>query len=463
MRAISRRALIKGFGAAGVLAYPLLRARRAHAAPIKRFITFFSSSGVRQDTYFPVGTPGTFASGSYNVDGQTLDALKPHLADIIITNGIQIYGGFGGDDHDNGAVSLLTGNRVANYTQTPYALGESFDQYLARQIGTTTPEPSLLMASRLQRDRPSHYLAYDQMGNFKDYNSDPYSVFTRLFQGVLGTCAPATTAAPVAAKPDLLAIRRQSVLDSVLAESGALKRAFGLGAAELSKLERLETAIQSVERRLVPTAAVAGTISTSSCQAAEATFVTGAKVADTDPNFPALTKMNLDLIALAVELDVTRVATFMLTQGGLSGPPMTWLNYNNAPLNEAHHPISHGEQRGVADYLTKLLSVDRWNFSQFGYLLDSLKAIDEGGATALDNSIAWFASDVADGKAHTHVNMPFIIAGGAAGALKTGRYVQFAGSPYHNRLLLAFANLMGQPSLTSWGLADNCVGGPLVF
>jgi len=242
MKSFSRRALIKGFGAAGVLAYPLLRARQAKAAPIKRFITFFSSSGVRQDTYFPVGGPGTFASGSYNVDGQTLDALKPHLADIIITKGIQIYGGFGGDDHDNGAVSLLTGNKVRNYTQTPYALGESFDQYLGRQIGATSPEPTLLMASRLQRDRPSHFLAYDQMGNYKDYNSDPYSVYTRLFQGVLGNCAPAAAPTSMAPTQDLLSMRRQSVLDSVLAQSGALKRAYGLGAGELSKLERLETA-----------------------------------------------------------------------------------------------------------------------------------------------------------------------------------------------------------------------------
>jgi len=209
--------------------------------------------------------------------------------------------------------------------------------------------------------------------------------------------------------------------------------------------------------------ATTGTVSASACQSAKTTYGGGTKVADTDPNFPALTKMNLDLIALAVQLDITRVATFMLTQGGLSGPPMTWLSYNNGPLNEAHHPISHGEQRGVADYLTKLLSVDRWNFSQFGYLLDQLKAIDEGGATALDNSVVWFASDCADGKAHTHVDMPFIIAGRAAGALQTGRYVQFAGSPYHNRLLLTFANLMGQPALTTWGLADNCTGGPLTF
>jgi hypothetical protein len=265
------------------------------------------------------------------------------------------------------------------------------------------------------------------------------------------------------ATQDLLSVRRQSVLDSVLAESGALKKAFGMGSAELSKLERLETAIRSVERRLTPSSSTTGTASVSSCQAAKATFATGTPVANTDPNFPALTKMNLDLIALAVELDVTRIATFMLTQGGLSGPPMTWLTYNGSPLNEAHHPISHGEQRGVSDYLTKLIAVDRWNFSQFGYLLDKLKAIDEGGTSALDNSIAWFASDCADGKLHSHTDMPFIIAGRAGGEFKTGRYENVAGTPFHQRLLLTFANLMGQKSLTTWGLAANSAGGPILL
>jgi hypothetical protein len=460
MKAFSRRSLIKGFGAAGVLAYPLLRQRRAEAAPIKRFITFFSASGVRQDTYFPIGNPGTLASGSYNVDGQTLDALKPHLADIIITKGIQIYGGYGGDDHDNGAVSLLTGNKVRDYKTPPYALGESMDQYLARQIGTATPEPSLLLGTRLQRDRPSKWLAYDQTGNYKAYNDDPYAVYTRLFQGVLGNCSPAAPAATDAAKT-LINLRRQSVLDSVLADSSALRRSFGLGANELTKLDRLETAVRGIEQRLQST--VTDTASVATCQAAKTEFTGGAPVALTDANFPALTKMNIDLIALAVELDVTRIVTMMLDQGGLSGPAMSWLNYNGAPMTEAHHPISHGEQRGVSDYLTKLLSVDRWNFSQFGYLLDQLKAINEGGSTALDNSIAWFASDCSDGKAHTHNDMPFIIAGRAAGQLQTGRYVAFAGSPYHQRLLLTFANLMGQTSLTSWGLADNSAGGPLAF
>ena len=122
MRKPSRRALLKGFGAAGLLAVPLLQSRPASAAPIKRFITFFSSSGMRQDTYFPNGSPGDFASGNYNVTGKTLDVLTPHLSDLTITKGIEIYGA-GGDDHDAGSVTLMTGNKVRDPKQTPYAMG----------------------------------------------------------------------------------------------------------------------------------------------------------------------------------------------------------------------------------------------------------------------------------------------------------------------------------------------------
>jgi hypothetical protein len=441
------------------LAFPLLRARRAEAASIRRFITFFVSSGVRQDTYFPTGAAGDFASGSYSVVGKTLDVLTPHLADLIITKGISIYGGFGGDDHDFGAVTLLTGNKVRDFKQTPYALGESLDQYLARTVGSATPEPSMLLGLRLQRDKPSKFLSYDQTGNYKVWNQDPYAVYARLFQGFFGNCT--TPNAGATAAKDLLTVRRKSVLDSMLTESAALKRAYGMDAAEVQKLERLETAIRSVERRLE--GSVSGTASAATCQTAKATFEPATQVANTDANFPALLKMDIDLAALAVELDVTRVITMMVDMGGLAGPPMTWLSYNGGPLNDAHHPITHGEQRGVSDYLTKLVLTDRYYLSQFGYLLDQLKGIQEGGGTALDNSVAWYASDCSDGKAHSHTDMPFIIAGRGGGELKTGRYVQLAGAPLHQRLLLTFAHLMGDQTLTTWGAPEASAGGPLLL
>ncbi len=458
MRMPSRRALLKGFGAAGLLAMPLLRSRPASAAPIKRFITFFSSSGMRQDTYFPNGSPGDFASGNYNVTGKTLDVLTPHLSDLTITKGIEIYGA-GGDDHDAGSVTLMTGNKVRDPKQTPYAMGESLDQYLARRVGTTTVEPSLLVGVRLQRNRASKWISFDQAGNYKDWNQDPYSVYARLFQGVLGDCAGGGASATNAAK-DLLSVRRKSVLDSVLAESGALKRAHGMDAAELQKLERLETAIRSVERRLE--GPMGGFGSAESCKTAKATFE-GTPANNSDANFPQLLKLNLDLIALAVELDVTRIITLSLSLGGSGGAPMTWLNYNGKPIDASHHDISHGEQRGVSDYLPKLEIVDRWNLTQYGYLLEKLKAINEGGATALDNSAVWFASDVSDGKLHSHTDMPFIIAGKAGGELKTGRYEVLQGKPLHQRLLLTFAHLMGETGLTSWGLPEPSAGGPLLL
>ena len=199
------------------------------------------------------------------------------------------------------------------------------------------------------------------------------------------------------------------------------------------------------------------------CEAAKTTFETDPRVQNTDRNFPELLKLNIDLLALAVELDVTRIITMSLSLGGSGGAPMTWLEYNGRPINASHHNISHGLQRGVQDHLPKLEIVDRWNFQQFGYLLDKLKAIQEGEATALDNSIVWHASDVSDGEAHTTTDMPFMIAGRAAGALKSGRYEVFEGNPQHQRLLLTFAHLMGQEDLTYWGLQEPSEGGPLML
>src|SRR6185295_1574580 len=115
------------------------------ASAKKRFVTVFSSSGVRQDIFWPKGTTGDFASGKYNVDGTSLEPLKPYLADVIIHKGMRIDRG-GGDSHDAGSVSILTGFPLKNQSinSKPFASGPSLDQLLASKIGSQTPEPFLL-------------------------------------------------------------------------------------------------------------------------------------------------------------------------------------------------------------------------------------------------------------------------------------------------------------------------------
>jgi hypothetical protein len=53
--------------------------------------------------------------------------------------------------------------------------------------------------------------------------------------------------------------------------------------------------------------------------------------------------------------------------------------------------------------------------------------------------------------------MPFVVAGGAAGKLKTGRYLQYNGEE-HNRLLVSVAQLMGVSDMDKFGSTDTKTG-----
>lgn len=462
----SRRDLVARFGPAALLMWPLLSASRAHAQalPRRRFLTFFSASGVLPGPFWPKGTPGTAASGSYTVDGTSMAALKPFLGDIVIAKGIRINRG-PGDAHNGGSVAILTGDhmKAESVNTRPFAFGESLDQVLSRTLSAGRPEASLQLAVRLKSTRISRFISYSE-GGYPIYPIvNPYVVYDRVFKPVVATCAGSAADSLAAER---LRFRRMSVLDAVRSQTTELSKAVGLDAEERGKLERMETSIRSIERRLETTTAPVG--SAERCVATKATMETETRVADADENFPELLRLQMDLLALAFELDITRVGSLMLTLGGSAGPATRWVKYKNAagalvPIESAHHTVSHGDQAGVAEFQAKLEAIDRWNMSQFAYLLGRLKEVDEGGQSILDNSIVWHASDVGYGYTHTTKDMPFIIAGKAGGAFKTGRYVQLANEPNHQRLLLSYLKLLGDPAATEFGRPGACEGGPLLL
>lgn len=98
----------------------------------------------------------------------------------------------------------------------------------------------------------------------------------------------------------------------------------------------------------------------------------------------------------------------------------------------------------------------------FAKLLLHLDAIPEGapGETLLDHCVVVYCGQIGDGT-HDITWLPWMLAGGAGGALRTGRYVKLPrsgnrGVP-HNNLYVSLANLMGVP-ITSFGNAATCTG-----
>ncbi len=455
---INRRDLLFRYGPAAFLGWPVLGGRRAEAgsAPPRRLVTVYSSSGVRTDIFWPKGSFGN--AGAYSVAGTSLAPLADSIGDLIIPRGISIDSGVG-DGHDAGSVAVLTGNHMTSEKPKtpPYARGPSLDQFLAKKLQPPTPEPFLNLGVRLRINRISKWISYDERGAANEPHQNPYTTYDRIFRNVAANCTRSGKAAPVDPKLARVRFERKSVLDTVRTETAAFKRGQGLDGEERQKLERMEEAIRSVEKRLEVRAGHGG----AGCVSVKTAMEDGERVEDNDTKFPELLRLQMDLVALALELDVTRIVTLALSLGGSGGAPMTWLACNGAPIEASHHSVTHGKQRGVLDHLPKLQVIDRWNMEQFAYLVGRLKSIADGGQKLLDNSIVWYATDVGNGGTHSRTDLPYLVAGRAGGAFKTGRYVQFDDVP-HQRLLLSFCHAMGAKDVEVFGRPESCVAGPLL-
>jgi hypothetical protein len=98
-----------------------------------------------------------------------------------------------------------------------------------------------------------------------------------------------------------------------------------------------------------------------------------------------------------------------------------------------------------------LFAIDQWYMQHLKGLLDRLASYPEPGGSVLDNTAVCYMNDLGDGAAHSWMDLPNIIAGGAAGYFKLGQYVKLTrGAPNNNdtdapsnMLLTTLANAVG--------------------
>jgi hypothetical protein len=125
-----------------------------------------------------------------------------------------------------------------------------------------------------------------------------------------------------------------------------------------------------------------------------------------------------DLIVLAFQTDVTRVATFHAGGEG-DGLPIPELN-----ISQTRHELSH--HNGDPGHMEKLTLSDTFAVEQFSYFLSRLADTkDLSGKPLLDSTMALFGSGMAYGHSHGNANLPLVLAGGADMGLKHGRHIDF--------------------------------------
>jgi len=439
----SRRTFLGSIGAAGMGALvPTLEAEAAAPGGVKKRLILLTSPNGSVHTDWKPGFDGTSLTLS-----KALAPLEAHKKDILVLDGLGWqYGDGPGVDHMricmmwNGS-PMLTGKDFSNSTgdrPCGWGGGISVDQQVANHLATqqmvTTPFKSLEFGVYQGKHHIYTRVSYAGANQPIPTEPDPAVMFARLFKDAgqnLGTADLAK-----------LQARRKSVMDAVLGNLTSMQTR--VSKSDKLKIDSHLAAVRSVEQRLAGSG-TAGPMATGSCT--PPTLPATKLEPLVNDNYPAISRLQLDMMTIALACDMTRVAS-MLWSSASSDIRFTWIG-----IKTGHHTISHDTG---ATARTQMTQIHTWYSGELAYLMDKLKAVQEGGATLLDNTLIVWGNELADGAAHSQQPIPVVMAGHAGGVLKTGRYVDF-GKKKHNPLLVSICNLMGLPD-TKFGSLDDGSG-----
>lgn len=423
---LSRRTFLRGAGTA--IALPFFEAmwpasaRAQAAASARRFLAWYVPNGMRMSDWTPA------APGANYTLTPILAPIANVRSELLVLTGLANRAGQDNapGDHARGTGCFLTAKRVKRTDGADIENAISLDQRIAAAIGSATSLPSLQLGTEgggATGNCDSGYsCAYARNISWAGPQSplaketNPVSAFDRLFQS-------ADDGLP-AAERERRRAERLSILDAVTDDAHALR--LSLGSSDRQKLDEYLTGVRALELRVE-------NLTSSACTVSEP---------DEPDDYPARVRAMADLIVLAFRCDVTRVITFMQANAGSNQ------TYPDLGVFDGHHQISHHQNN--ATNLANLTLIDTWEVGQFAYLLEQLMAVQEPGGSLLDSSIVFFSSEIEDGDAHRHTNMPILLAGSGGGSILTGQHLRFTGAPPVANLFLTI--------LRSFGIQDATFG-----
>jgi hypothetical protein len=335
--------------------------------------------------------------------------------------------GPGGDGHHRGVVHMLTGTEQIDADN---AGGASVDQKIAQKIGAGLPFASLQFAVRIVYGDTNSRPLWSAPGKVVPAMQSPWDAYKRVFANVqTGGSTPAPMTTP---KIDL----RKSALDYALADTTALRAR--LGNTDRLLLDSYQESLRDIERRLVDLGKAMPVVG---C----APPVLGSSLdVKAEANYPAVGKLQMDLMVAALQCNLTRVASL---QWGNSNDQCT---YSFLGVNTLGHDMAHNNNNCDPTHAKKL-KVYKWYSEQAAYLLGKLNAIPEGSGTMLDNTVVLWVSEFSDSNGHNANKLMWMLMGNAGGMLKSGQVLDCAGrstNDVHASLCNAF------------GIADRTFGNP---
>jgi len=396
---ISRRAVLKGAGA--VIALPLLDAMipatawGQTAAKIPHRLAFVG---------FPHGAVMRHwkpeATGRDYEMPRILEPLAPYREHMTIVSGLRNRPAESPEPHEFIERTWLSCVSPKEAGVSGPDAGVTVDQLAARHIGQETRIPSLELTTSLRGAQ----LAWRTPTQSLPQEVNPRNVFYRLFgQGD--------------DEAERAAILKEtgSILDRVMAQTASLQNK--LGGQDRAAVGAYLDSVREIERRVQ----MASTADTSALDIPEAPI---GVPNDLDAHFALM----FDLMALALQADLTRVVTFSMDREA------SMRTYNNLSISEAFHPLSHhANDPGKQD---RLAVIQTYHTKVFARFIDRMAKTPEGEGSLLDHSMVLYGSNMSDSNRHNNDPLPSAILGHAHGRIKGGQHVHYPQDSKHANLLL---------------------------
>ena len=403
-KSLPRRTVLRGMGAS--LALPLLDAMVAPmtamaataANPVRRLGFVYVPMGSHITEWTPPG------SGKLTELSPTLKSLAPVVDQVTVLTNMELRNAYPGT-HATSNASFLSAATAKWTESTDYHLGTTVDQVAARHMGQETRLPSVELAMDLlttvgQCDNGyacvyQNNLSWSSPTTPLPAEAHPRVAFERLF-GEGGSTADR--------RAELR--KNASLLDWVREDIARLQSK--IGPADKTKVNDYLDSVREVERRIQKAEAAA----------ADSHLPDLDRPVGVPASYADHARLMFDLQVLALQGDVTRVITFQLAREASTR------TYPETGVMEPHHPLTHNG--GDPEKLAKVAKINAFHVSLFAYFLEKLKATPDGNGSLLDHSLYLYGSGMGNADKHDHVNLPIVVAGGAAGKVKGGRHIRYA-------------------------------------
>jgi hypothetical protein len=417
-KSLPRRTVLKGIGTTMALPFldAMLPPMRAAVKPAQRFQAFYTPNGMAMEYWTPKGEGTALELNSI------MDPLAAYRDQMLVFSGIKASWNY---IHAGASGSFLTGTPRGGKNEIEIIADVSIDQMLGQHFAKETQLATLEICMDLPANAGActgnlscaylDTLCWKSPTQPLPMDWNPRTVFEKLF-GDSGSTDRNARAKRLQ--------QHKSILDSVNGKLASLKQE--LGPQDQVKVNEYTDAVRDVERRI---------------QMAEKQTNIELPALDqplgAPPVFEDHLALMMDLKVLALQSDLTRVISFMISKEQSPRP------YPQIGVPEAHHPLSH--HNNIPELIEKMSKINTYHAKLFSQYLAKLRATPDGDGSLLDHMIILYGAGLSNSNGHSGENLPQMLVGGASGKIKGGRHLKLANKPSQANLLLTIMDKMDYP------------------